>query len=188
MYTAWFFHLSTRHCLAQSHTLFTHFSHTFGYFRQIWANFNVLGIKKHVVNLESSLMILSQTFTHYFTHSHTLFTHFSHSLGYFHLIGTNFSMLHIKKHVLFLESSLVILSHTSTHSFKHSHTLFTYFSHTLGYFHQIWDSFNMLGIKSMYLSQESHWWYFHELSDTSSHTLHILFTKFWLFSSVLSQF
>ena len=118
---------SLTHSITHSHTLFTHFSRTLGYFCQFWANFNMFGIKKHVLELGSSLVILSQTSTHSFRQSHPLFSHFSNIWGYFHHILANFNMLGIKKHVLEWGSSLVILSHTFTHSFTHFHTL----SHTL---------------------------------------------------------
>ena len=46
---------------------FTQFSRNFGYFSHFWANFNMLGIKMHVLELRNSLVILSKNFTRVFT-------------------------------------------------------------------------------------------------------------------------
>ena len=53
---------------------FTQFSRYLGYFSHFWANFNMLGIKKHVLELRNSLVILSYNFTHVFTQFHANFT------------------------------------------------------------------------------------------------------------------
>merc|ERR1712025_120315 len=42
---------------------FTQFSPHFGYFSHFWANFNMLSIKMHVLELRNSLVILSKNFT-----------------------------------------------------------------------------------------------------------------------------
>ena len=58
------------------HAIFTQFSRNFSYFSQFWANFNMLGIKMHVLELSNSIVILSHTFTHSVTQYHTIFTQF----------------------------------------------------------------------------------------------------------------
>ena len=159
----WYFHAISRmsSCnFKQFHTNFTQFSHNLGYFSHFWANFNMLGIKKHVLKPRNSLVIFSRNFTHVIMQfgaiSHKfhaifmqfgLFSHFfwpistcwlsksmyssweihwlhfhrssrtcsrnfmqiSHNLGYFGHFWANFSMLGIKKHVLKLTNSLVVL-------------------------------------------------------------------------------
>merc|ERR1711954_478938 len=42
---------------------FTQFSCNLGYFSHFWANFNMLGIKMHVLELRNSLVIHSKNFT-----------------------------------------------------------------------------------------------------------------------------
>ena len=39
---------------------FTQFSRNFGYFSHFWANFNMLGIKKHLLELRNSLVVLAE--------------------------------------------------------------------------------------------------------------------------------
>merc|ERR1711954_461444 len=39
---------------------FTQFSRNFGYFSHFWANFNMLGIKKHVLKPKNSLVVLGE--------------------------------------------------------------------------------------------------------------------------------
>ena len=51
---------------------FTQFSHNLGYFSHFWANFNMLRIKKHVLELRNPLVIYSRNFTHIFTQFHTI--------------------------------------------------------------------------------------------------------------------
>ena len=63
------------HFHALPHTISCNFhaiSHNFGYFSHFWANFNMLGIKMHVLELRNSLVILSKNFTHVFTQFHTI--------------------------------------------------------------------------------------------------------------------
>merc|ERR1711954_601833 len=79
------------------------FLHYLGYFSHFWANFNMLGIKKHVLESRNSLVILSSNFTQ-----------FSRNFGYFSHFWANFNMLGIKKHVLEPRNSLVILSKNFT--------------------------------------------------------------------------
>merc|ERR1711954_258452 len=55
---------------------FTQFPRNLGYFSHFWANFNMLGIKMHVLELRNSLVILSKNFTPVFTQFHTIFTQF----------------------------------------------------------------------------------------------------------------
>merc|ERR1711954_288967 len=38
----------------------TQFSHNLGYFSHFWANFNMLGIKKHILELRNSLVVLGE--------------------------------------------------------------------------------------------------------------------------------
>ena len=56
----------------QFHTI----SHNLCYFSQFWANFNILGIKMHVLELRNSMVIFSCTFTHSFMSFHGIFTQF----------------------------------------------------------------------------------------------------------------
>ena len=107
---------------------FTQFSRNLGYFSHFWANFNMLGIKKHVLEPRNSLVILSRNFTHLFMQFHANFTQFSRNLGYFHQFLVSFNMFGIKKHEL--GNSLVTLSHMPTHTLTHH----THFSHTFGHF------------------------------------------------------
>ena len=88
---------------------FTQFSRNFGYFCHFWANFNMLGIKLHVLKLRNSMVILSCTFRQSFTQLHAIFTQFHPFLaisGFFVI----FNMVGIKKHVLELRNSLVVLA------------------------------------------------------------------------------
>merc|ERR1711954_345620 len=55
---------------------FTQFLRNFGYFSHFWANFNMLGIKMHVLELRNSLVILSKNFTHVFTQFHAISRNF----------------------------------------------------------------------------------------------------------------
>ena len=88
---------------------FTQFSHNLDYFSHFWANFNMLRIKKHVLELRNPLGIDSCNFTHVFMQFHANFTQFSHNLDYFSHFWANFNMLGIKKHILELRNSLVVL-------------------------------------------------------------------------------
>merc|ERR1712081_162310 len=63
----------------------------------------MLGIKKHVLELRNSLVILSRNFRRNFTQ-------FSRYLGYFSHFWANFNTLGIKKHVLELKNSMLILA------------------------------------------------------------------------------
>merc|ERR1712082_184669 len=56
--------------------VFTQFQCNFGYFGLFWANFNMLGIKKHVLEPRNSLVILSQNFTRVFTQFHAISRNF----------------------------------------------------------------------------------------------------------------
>ena len=91
-------------------------------FMQFWlyhpflANFNMLGIKMHVLELRNSLVILSKNFTR-------MFTQFSCNFGYFSQFWANFYMLGIKMHVLELRNSLVILLKNFTHVFTQFHAI-----------------------------------------------------------------
>ena len=70
----------------------------FASFMQFWlfqpymANFIMLGIKRHFLQLRNSMVILSYTFTRSLTH-----------------FWSNFNMFGIKKYVLKLRNSLVVL-------------------------------------------------------------------------------
>merc|ERR1711954_60985 len=88
---------------------FTQFSRNFGYFNHFWDNFYMLGIKMHVPELRNSLVIPSKNFTHVVTQFHANFTQFSCNLDYFSHFWANFNMLGIKKHILELRNSLVVL-------------------------------------------------------------------------------
>ena len=88
---------------------FTQISRYLGYFSHFWANFNMLGIKKHVLEPRNSSVILSRNFTHLFTQFHANFMQFSRNLDYFSPLWANSNMLGIKKHLLELRNSLVVL-------------------------------------------------------------------------------
>ena len=114
---------------------FTQFSRNFGYFSHFWANFYMLGIKKHVLKLRNSLVILSCNFRHVFTQFHAYFMQFLRNLVYFPFLGEfqhvnkNISMLMLgiwSWQIGFLDtiSEILIVSNTLTHS----HTIFTNFS------------------------------------------------------------
>ena len=103
----------------QFHVIFAQF----GPFQPFWANFNMLGIKEHVLEPRNSLVILSLNFTHVFTQFHAYLTPFSHNLDYFSHFWGNFNMLGIKKHVLELRNSLVALSHKFMHVFMQFHAI-----------------------------------------------------------------
>merc|ERR1719342_1966074 len=55
---------------------FTQFSRNLDYFSHFWANFNMLCIKKHVLELRNSLVILSKNFTRVFTQFHAISRNF----------------------------------------------------------------------------------------------------------------
>ena len=88
---------------------FTQFLRNLGFFSHFWANFNMFGIKKHVLEPRNLSVILSRNLTHLFMQFHANFTQFSRNLGYFSHFWANFNMLGIKKHVLELRYSLVVL-------------------------------------------------------------------------------
>ena len=48
----------------------------FGYISSFWANFNMLGIKLHVLKLRNLTVMLSRTFTHSLVQFHAIFTQF----------------------------------------------------------------------------------------------------------------
>ena len=79
---------------------FTQFSHNFGYLSKFWGNFNIFGIKMHVLELNNSMVILSHTFT---TPS-CKFMQFSCNFSYFRDFWANFTMLGIKMYVLDLRN------------------------------------------------------------------------------------
>merc|ERR1712081_15998 len=89
----------------QFHAIFTQF----WLFQPFLANFNMLGIKKHVLEPRNSSVILSRNFTHLFMQFHTNFMQFSRNLDYFRHFWANFNMLGIKKHILKLRNSLMVL-------------------------------------------------------------------------------
>ena len=61
----------------QFHAIFMQFhASNFGYFSHFWANFNMLGIKMHVLKLRNSMGILSRTFTHSLMQFHAIFAQF----------------------------------------------------------------------------------------------------------------
>ena len=69
--------------LTHSHTLLHAFS---GNFHAIWVildKFNMLVIKRHVLELRNSIMILSQTVIHCSTHFRAIYMQFSHYLPEF---------------------------------------------------------------------------------------------------------
>ena len=114
---------------------FTKFHAILGYFSHFWANFNMMGIKKHVLEPRNSLVILSCNFTHVFTQFHAYFMQFLRNLVYFPFLGEfqhvnkNISMLMLgiwSWQIGFLDtiSEILIVSNTLTHS----HTIFTNFS------------------------------------------------------------
>merc|ERR1711954_246563 len=110
--------------------VFTHFHalpHTiscnvmqFGLFQPFLANFNMLGMKMHVLKERNSMMILSNNFHTFSCNFHAISGNFS----YFSHFWDNFNMLSIKMYVLELRNSMVILSHTS---FMHIHAFFLQF-------------------------------------------------------------
>ena len=51
-------------------------SRNFGYFSHFWANFNMLGIKMHVLQLRNSMEIFSHTFMHSLMQFYAIFTQF----------------------------------------------------------------------------------------------------------------
>ena len=60
---------------AHVHTIscyFTEFSHNLSYFSHFWANFNMLHIKKHVLELRNPLVIHSHNFMHVFMQFHAI--------------------------------------------------------------------------------------------------------------------
>ena len=132
---------------------FTQFSRNLGYFSHFWANFNMLGIKMHVLELRNSMVILSRTFTHSLTQLHAI----SHNFCFFSHFWANFNMLGIKMHVLELRNSLVILSKNFTRVFTQFHAI----SHN---FHAIWAISAIFGpistcwvSKSIHSSLQIHW-------------------------------
>ena len=102
---------------------FTQFSRNLGYFSHLWANFNMLGIEMHVLQLRNSMLILSCTplFN---------FMQFSHNFTQFWLLQpfwANFNIFGIQVHVLELINSMVIFSHTFMHSLTKFQAIFTQF-------------------------------------------------------------
>ena len=59
-------------CRILSFTQFHAISCNFSYFSHFWANFNMLGIKMHVLELWTSMVIPSHIFTHSLTQFHIL--------------------------------------------------------------------------------------------------------------------
>merc|ERR1711954_79625 len=91
---------------------FTQFSHNLGYFSHFWANFNMLRIKKHVLELRNPLVIHSHNFTHVYTQFHAISRKFHAIFKQFGLFQPFFgpiNMLGIKKHVIELRNSLMVL-------------------------------------------------------------------------------
>ena len=81
---------------------FTQFSCNLGYFSHFWANFNMLGIKMHVLELRNSLVILSKNFTCVFTQFHAIFTLFGlfqPFLGQFQHVGYQKACTRAKKFI-----------------------------------------------------------------------------------------
>merc|ERR1711954_270448 len=51
-------------------------SRNFGYISHFWANFNMLGIKMHALQLRNSMEIISHTFTHSLMQFYGIFMQF----------------------------------------------------------------------------------------------------------------
>ena len=162
------------HSFTHFHILFTHF----GLFWSILGKFNHIGCLKACAG---SGKFNGDTFTHFHTLIHTLsltplifFTHlglFWSILGQFHHIGHQKACAQAGK----------FNGDTLTHFYSLLRTL----SNT---FHTLWAILVNFGpillywvFKSMCLSWEIQWWYFHTLLHKRSHTLHILFTHLGLF-------
>ena len=126
------------HTLTQSfrhsHTLFTHFWHTFYTLLAIFANFSPI----------STVLVSESIYTSWQTHwwrfdttSHTpsgTLTHYLHTFGYFKHCSTKFNKFGVYKYVYFWGNSLVMLLHFFIYSFTLFHTIFTHFRHTEEYF------------------------------------------------------
>merc|ERR1711954_47669 len=95
-------------CHILSFTQFHAISRNFSYFSHFWANFNMLGIKMHVLQLRNSMETFSHTFMHSLMQFYAMFTHF----------WSNFNMLGIKMHVHELRKLMVKFSCTLTHLFN----------------------------------------------------------------------
>ena len=146
------------------------FSRKFGYFSHFWANFNMLGIKMHVLKLRNSMMILSHIFTRSFIQFQAIFMQFwlfQSILGQFqHVWYQNAGTLAEK----FNGDTFMHFLRTPSRNFTH-----------FGYFSHFWANFNMLGIKMHVLELRNS---IAILSRTFIHSLtqfHTIFTQFWLF-------
>merc|ERR1711954_74588 len=64
------------HAISRNFTQFSRYLGYLGYFSHFWANFNMLGIKMHVLELRNSLVILSKNFTRVFTLFHAISRNF----------------------------------------------------------------------------------------------------------------
>ena len=137
------FRLPVTHFHALLHTFSLNFNAilcNFGYFSHFWANFNMLGIKMHVLELRNSLVILSKNFMCVFTQFHAIFTQFrlfQPFLGQFQYVGYQNACTWAEK----FNGDTFIHFHTLLHALLHTVSRnFSYFSHFGG-------NFNMLGIK-----------------------------------------
>ena len=122
----------------------------------------MLGIKKHVLEMGNSMVILPHTLTHF----HEIFTQFGLFwliLGHFQLGGYRKACTRARE----FNGDTFTHSHALLHAISHN---YMQFSCNLGYFGQFWAIFNMLGIKKYVLQLENsmQWWYFYTLSRTPS--------------------
>ena len=149
---------------------FTQFSCNLGYFSHFWANFIMLGIKKHVLQPRNSLVILSQNFRHVFMQ-----------------ISRNFNTIWTIS-AIFGQISICWVSNSMYSSLEIHWWYFHAISCILGYFSLFGPNFNMLGIKMHVLELRNS---LVILSRNFLHPFtqfHAIFMQFWLFQSFLGQF
>ena len=126
-------------------------SRNFGYFSHFWANFYMLGIKMHVLELRNSLVMLSRNFTHVFTQYYAMFNQFGliqQFLGQFQHVGYQKACTRAEKSI----------SETFTQFHARLHAISCNFTQISRNFHAIWTisaifwaNFNMLVIKKYVL-------------------------------------
>ena len=121
-------------------------SHHFGYFGHFLANFNMLGIKIHVLKQRNLMMIHSCTFTHSHTQFHAIFMQF-------HAISAISAICEPISKCMYLSWEIQWwYFQPISHNFHR-------ISHNFGYFNHFWSISTFWVSKSMYFSWGIHWCY-----------------------------
>ena len=89
-------------------------SRNFSYFSHFWANFNMLGIKMHVLELRNSMVILSRTPSRNFMQFSCNFSYFSHFWAIFNMFGNKMLVLELRNSVVILSTNFTQFSQDFT--------------------------------------------------------------------------